>query len=73
MQLSSLVIHTLPDQIFSHGWQTTFKTFNILIRDKADRIIWRDTILLDFQTGDSTAGYIGGGYIPLQFDLNKYF
>lgn len=71
-RLSSLVLHTLIDQIFANGWQTTFKSFNVLVRDKANTIIWRDTVILDFITGDSTAGYIGGGYIPLQFDLNKY-
>jgi hypothetical protein len=72
-QLQSLVIHTVPDQIFAHGWQHTFKSLNVLVRDKTNVIIWRDTIILDFVTGDSTAGYIGGGYIPLQFDLNKFF
>jgi hypothetical protein len=73
IQLHSLVLHTLTDQIFAHGWQTTFKSFNILVRDKMDTIIWRDTVILDFQTGDSSVGYIGGGYIPIQFDLGKYF
>jgi hypothetical protein len=73
IQLKSLVLHTLIDQIFAHGWQNTFNTFNVLVRDKSDRIIWRDTVILDFKTGDSTSGYISGGYIPLQFDLDKYF
>lgn len=73
IQLHSLALHTLVDQIFAHDWQTTFKSFNILVRDKTDTIIWRDTIILDFLTGDSSVGYIGGGYISIQFDLDKYY
>jgi hypothetical protein len=71
--LSSLVLHILINQLFAKGWSSTFKSFNILVRDKSDKVIWRDTVIIDFITGDSTAGNIGDGYIPIQFDLNKYY
>ena len=72
VKLQSLILHILIDQIFVHNWQTSFKSMNIYVRDKTDRIIWRDTVMLDFITEDSSVGNIGGGYITLQFDLEKY-
>jgi hypothetical protein len=71
VKLSSLVIHTIPQQIFINNWNETFKSFNIFVRDNSDKILWNDTIIIDFNTGDSTAGYIGEGYIPIQFNLDK--
>ena len=73
MNLSSFVLHTLMQQLFAKGWNNTFKSFNLLIKDKGHKIIWKDTIILDINTGDSSVGNIGDGYIPIQFDLEKYY
>jgi hypothetical protein len=71
-KLTSLLIHVDPTVVFANNWIATFKTAHILVRDKADTIIWKDTIMFDFKTGDSSAGYISEGYIPLQLDMDKY-
>lgn len=71
-RLTSLIIYAKPTELFAKGWQHTFKSLYIYLYDGTGRITWNDTILLDFKTGNSTAGYISNGYIPIQFDLDKY-
>jgi hypothetical protein len=73
MNLSSLVLHTLMQQLYANGWNNTFKSLNLLVKDKGHKIIWKDTIILDINAGDSSVGNIGDGYIPIQFDLEKYY
>jgi len=71
-KITSLLIHIEPTVVFANNWESMFKTAHILVRDKAETIIWKDTIIFDFKTSDSSTGYIGEGYIPLQLDMDKY-
>ena len=70
--LTSMVIHVNPTALFSHNWNKSFNSAHIYVHDSSDRVIWKDHILVDFDTGDATSGYTYNGYIPIQFDLDKY-
>lgn len=71
-KLTSLTIHVKQTTLFAKKWNKTFKSAYIYVYDGTGRITWKDVILFDFDTGDSTAGYISNGYISIQFDLDKY-
>jgi len=72
MQLYGLIIYFSANKIFARNLDKTINMMNIYLQNQNDDIIWRDTLTMNFSSGDSSVGLMMGNYILVQFDLSKY-
>ncbi len=66
-KLYGLQIYVSPDLIPS-----SFRVIDIKLRDKNGNTIWKDMVIIDLQSRDTSNGIIQDKYIVIQFDLDKY-
>lgn len=68
MQLQSLIIYFSPTILTANGLDKTINLMDIRLKNQNDDIVWKDVVIIDFTSGDTSIGIITGNYIVLQFN-----